>query len=159
MVLRTTLVLLVLAASSAAGAVMAAEPSFVTITEKRGTYDDVLFDVRQSIIQHGFVVDATSNVGDMLERTAKDVGASKVVFSKAVGLQFCSVRLSRAMFEADPATIALCPSVIFVYELADRPGVIHVGYRKLPEGGSEAARVAIDAQRKTLDAIVKEAVE
>ena len=137
----------------------AAEPSFTTITEKRGVFDDVLFDVRQAITQAGFSLDATSHVGDMLARTANDVGATKVVYTHAVGLQFCSVRLSRAMFEADPATIALCPSVIFVYELAAKPGAIHVGYRNLPIVAGEATRKAIDAQRTVLDAIVKEATQ
>ena len=138
---------------------VAAEPSFTTITEKRGTFDDVLFDVRQAITQAGYSVDATSHVGDMLARTAKDVGATKVVFAHAVGLQFCSVRLSRSMFEADPTTIALCPSVIFVYELAPKPGVIHVGYRHLPVVADEATRKAVDAQRAVLDAIVREATQ
>ncbi len=140
-------------------AVTAAEPPFATITEKRGAFDDVVFDVRQAITQAGFSVDATSHVGDMLARTAKDVGATKEVYKSAVGLQFCSVRLSRAMFEADPTTIALCPSVIVVYELAGRPGVVHVGYRRLPEIAEGAAREAIDAQRRMLDAIVKEATQ
>jgi hypothetical protein len=134
-------------------------PPFASITEKQGGFDDVAFFVRQAIIQKGFTVDATSQIGEMLARTAQDVGATRTVYKNAVALQFCSVRLARAMVEADPATIALCPTIVFVYELADKPGIVHVGYRTPPRVHDEATQKAIDDLHQTLDEIVAEALQ
>jgi hypothetical protein len=93
----------------------------------------------------------------VLARTAKDVGASKTIFSDAQSLQFCSATLSRRTMEADPANVAFCPHVIFVYALPGSPGTTHVGYRPLPRLGSKLSRTAIDAVNTLLDGIVREA--
>ncbi|HZT48206.1 MAG TPA: DUF302 domain-containing protein, partial [Hyphomicrobiaceae bacterium] len=73
---------------------------------------------------------------------------------------FCSAKLSRAMMEADPANIAYCPYVIFIYEAADRPGETVVGYRRpRPAGSDEASRKALADIDALLDGIVSDAVK
>jgi hypothetical protein len=64
------------------------------------------------------------------------------------------------MMEADPANIAFCPYVIFIYEAADRPGETVVGYRR-PQAaaGSEASRKALADIDALLDGIVRDAVK
>ena len=59
--------------------------------------------------------------------------------------------------EADAANIAFCPYVLFVYELADKPGTVTVGFRRMPETGSDATRQALAAVNALLDEIVREA--
>ncbi len=134
------------------GAVIAggARADAVATYDVEGAFEDVALDVRLAIEGKGFVIDATSHVGDMLNRTAADVGASRTVFTKADVMQFCSATLSREMMEADILNIAHCPYGVFVYETPEAPGVVTVGYRRMPEG-------AMQAVEAVLEAIVREA--
>ena len=94
----------------------------------------------------------------MLDRTAKDVGSDKPIYSQAQYFSFCSARLSRGMLEADPANMGYCPFVVFVYERADTPGMITVGYRR-PPAGSGASMPAFAAIDKLLEGIIVEATK
>ena len=58
----------------------------------------------------GLVINYVSHIGDMLERTGADIGATRQVFAKAEIIEFCSAGLSRQMMELDPHNIVLCPS-------------------------------------------------
>ena len=109
----------------------------------------MLFDLRIAIEGRGLVIDAVSHVGEMLNRTAADVGASVKVYDHAQVIQFCSATLSRKVMEIDPMNIAFCPYGVFVFQRAGAEGVT-VGYRRLPEGPMQE----VDA---LLDAIVREA--
>ncbi len=153
---------LVVAAAVVAGVAMgagfaAAESAGVTVYESQDSFDDVRQGVSDAIVNRGFVIDYEGRIGDMLNRTAADVGADKTVYEHADFLQFCSATLSRAAMEADPANIAFCPYVVFVYELADQKGTTHVGFRHLQGGGSADSTKALDAVNALLDAIAKEA--
>jgi uncharacterized protein (DUF302 family) len=128
----------------------------VTVYVVDGEYADVLQDTADAIVNRGFKIDHRSYVGDMLARTGAAVGSSKKIYTDAQLLQFCSAVYSRRTMEANPANIAYCPYVIFVYERADKPGTIHVGFRRLDEAGSAASRSALAAVNAILDAIVRE---
>lgn len=120
-------------------------------------YEMVRQDLADAIIGQGFVIDYTARIGEMLKRTAADVGAVKPLFAHAEAMQFCSAKLSRQAMEADPANIAFCPYVLFVYELAEEPGRVVVGYRSLDETGSPESRAALGEINRMLDAIAREA--
>lgn len=125
----------------------------------KASFDDVKFELTNAIVNRGLVIDATGRLGDMLVRTGKDVGSEKPIYKHAEYVTFCSSKLSRRMMEADPANIAFCPYVIFIYEPVATPGEIVVGYRAPFMRGdtpSKAALVEIDA---LLGAIIKEAVK
>lgn len=96
-----------------------------------GSFDDATFAVESAIVNRGLVIDFTSHVGDMLNRTGADVGSDTQIFKAADIFVFCSAVLSREMMEADPLNIAHCPYGVFVAE--DEAGV-SVGYRRYPEG-------------------------
>ena len=126
---------------------------------KQGSYEDVKFEPNDAIIRRGLAIDYTGHINKMLERTGADVGSTKQVYANAEFFMFCSAKLSRDMIEADPANLGYCPYVIFLYETADKPGDIVIGYRRpLPRGdtASQKALAAIDA---LLDGIVKDAVK
>jgi hypothetical protein len=123
----------------------------------KDNFEGVKQEVIDAIIKRGLVIDYTAHIGAMLARTAKDVGASKTIYADAQAVQFCSATLSRRTMEADPANIAFCPYVIFVYALPGSPGTTYVGYRPLPRVGSKQSRAAIDAVNALLDGIVREA--
>jgi hypothetical protein len=104
---------------------------------KVGEFEAVKEDVLLAIRDKGLVLDYTSHIGNMLERTGKDVGSAKRVFLKAEAYLFCSAVVSRRTMEADPANVT-----------PQEPKVVHAVYRiTLPE---------VD---KLLDGIVRDALE
>lgn len=96
-----------------------------------GSFDDATFAVESAIVNRGLVIDYVSHTGDMLNRTAADVGSDKMLFEGADIFLFCSAQLSREVMEADPMNIAHCPYGIFVTE---RDGEVLIGHRRYPEG-------------------------
>ncbi|MDR5652554.1 DUF302 domain-containing protein [Ruixingdingia sedimenti] len=114
-------------------ALPAAADTLVTRTVE-GSFDEIAFAVENAILEKGLVIDSVSHVGDMLERTKADVGATATIFTKADVFQFCSATVSRKVMEADPMNIAFCPYGIYVYELPETPGQIGVAHREYPEG-------------------------
>lgn len=124
---------------------------------KQGTYDDVKDAVVAAIEGKGLVIDRVAHVGDMLDRTAKDVGAARRLYGKAEIFEFCSARISREMMEADPHQIAYCPYTIAVYTLAGgapaEAGRVHIAYRRPPK-----AKGMANVER-LLDEIVREALK
>lgn len=134
----------------------AAEPHLVVHTVQ-GSFDDVRMDIETAIVNRGLVVDYEAFVGEMLKRTAADLGATTEIFTRAESFQFCSAVLSRRMMEADPANLGFCPHIVFAYEEPGAEGTVHVGYRLLPETGSDESRAAMAAVNALLDEIVREA--
>jgi uncharacterized protein (DUF302 family) len=96
-----------------------------------GSFDDATFAVEGAIVGKGLVIDYVSHVGEMLERTATDVGSEVQVFKAADIFLFCSAVVSRKVMEADPLNIVHCPYSIFVME--DDNGV-RIGHRTFPDG-------------------------
>lgn len=123
----------------------------------KDNFENVKEEVIDAIVKRGLVIDYTAHVGSMLARTAKDVGASKVIYTDAQSLLFCSASLSRRTMEADAANIAFCPYSIFVYALPETPGITYVGYRLLPLVGSPESKASLDAVNALLEGIVREA--
>lgn len=114
-----------------------------------GSFEDATFAVESAIIGRGLVIDYVSHTGEMLNRTGADVGSEVQLFEAADIFVFCSATLSRKVMEADPANIAHCPYGIYV---ADRQGVVTVGYRTYPDGPMQEVQAL-------LDGIVQEALE
>ncbi|MFX0545906.1 DUF302 domain-containing protein [Roseovarius sp. S1116L3] len=114
-----------------------------------GSFGDAAFAVENAIIGRGLVIDYVSHTGEMLNRTAEDVGSDKELFVEADIFLFCSAQVSRQVMEADPMNIAHCPYGIFV---ADQDGEVMIGYRTYPEGPMQEVQAL-------LDEIVKEAMK
>jgi uncharacterized protein (DUF302 family) len=136
----------------------ASAPEGVTAYTVEADFEDVRFGLENAIVNRGLVIDYTSHIGDMLERTSADVGGTKTIFANAQAMLFCSADLSRKVMEADPANIAYCPYTVFVYETPEAEGHVTVGFRRLGETGSDASKAAIGEVNALLDAIAQEAV-
>jgi hypothetical protein len=95
----------------------------------------------------------------MLERTGKDIGRERQIYTHADVLEFCSAGVSRAQMEADPRNIAFCPYAIAVYVLPADPGSVHVSYRKPVAQGSAQSMKALRDVGKLLDGIAREALK
>lgn len=123
----------------------------VTTYSSDAPFADVAADLADAIVNRGYKVDYHGFIGDMLQRTAQDVGASKQLYRGAEIFQFCSAVVSRAVMEENIENIAFCPYVLFVYEAEAEPGMVKVGFRRLPDGEGR------DQVNTMLDEIVKEA--
>jgi len=131
---------------------------YMAVFTKAGTFDDVRDAVVMAITDRGMVINNVSHVGEMLERTGKDLGETKQIFIKAEVLEFCSAIVSRKMMEADPDNIVFCPYVISVYVVPEKPGEVRVAYRKPQIAGSPASQKSLEAVEDLLSGIVKDAL-
>lgn len=150
---------LVLAAMFATGLAMPPAGAGDDIHEVtvEAAFADVRQDISDAIVNRGYVVDHSAKIGEMLARTREAVGSEKRIYADAETVQFCSAVLSRKMMEADPANIAFCPFIIFYYERADAPGIVHVGYRELDaDDENDATEAALKEINALLDDIVGE---
>ncbi len=106
-----------------------------------GSFDDPTFGVENAIIGKGLVIDCVSHTGEMLNRTAADVGSSVEIFGEVDVFLFCSAVVSRKVMEADPMNIAHCPYGVFV---AERAGEVMIGYRTYPAGPMQEVQALLD---------------
>jgi uncharacterized protein (DUF302 family) len=113
--------------------------------------DDVLFTVESEIIGRGLKIDTVNHVGEMLERTGADIGATKQIFIDAQIMSFCSAVISRKVMEVNPANLSFCPYKIFIYATPDKPDMTTVGHDAFLEGEMQMVQ-------DLLDAIVKDAL-
>lgn len=114
-------------------ALSAAADDGARVVAVKGKYADVKDDLVAAIEQRGLVVSFVAHVGDMLERTGRDLGKTKRIYEQADVIEFCSATASRAMMEADPQNLVYCPYTIAVYTLPGEPGVVYLAHRKYPQ--------------------------
>lgn len=136
-----------------------ADGAHMSVSIKQGSFADVRDAVEMAITGRGFVINNVSHVGEMLERTGKDLGGGKQVFLHAESLEFCSATVSRKMMEADPDNIVFCPYIISIYVLPQKPNEVRVAYRKTQLVGTPASRKSLQAVNDLLSEIIKEAVQ
>jgi len=134
-----------------------AQSDAVVEVKARGSFDDVKQMLVLSIENRGLVINHQSPVGEMLERTGKDIGASKRIYERAELVEFCSATLSRQVMEADARLLAFCPFGIGIYVLPDEPGTVHLVYRRPRLEGQGRAAQALEQVDQLLHAIVQEA--
>lgn len=149
--LRQCLIISVLAGVLCAPPACAAEP--IVVSAVVGRYEDIRENLVFAIEGRGLVINNIAHVGDMLARTAEDIGKSKRIYGQSEVFEFCSATASRAMMEADPRNVVYCPYTVAVYTLPEQAGKVFLSYRTLPPGpGLDAAskllrEIMADAQR------------
>ncbi len=139
------------------------EAGFVSYTVS-ANFDDVEFDLEDAITSEGLLIDYRGYVNTMLENTAEAVGAvapdgSKSPYVDATYLHFCSGTLTHEVVAADPANVAICPYIVYAYELRSDPGTVIVGYRRpvSETNGSEQSIAALTKIEELLNRIVRKA--
>lgn len=111
------------------------------LTSVKGRYDDVRASLVAAIEGRGLVITYTAHIGDMLERTGKDIGSARKIYEKAEAFEFCSASISRNMMEAAAANIVNCPYAVFVYALPGDPGKTILAYRRPMRGLVEVEKL------------------
>lgn len=125
---------------------------------KEAKFENVKEDAENAIKNRGLVIDNTSFINNMLERTGKDLGMTTKIFHDGLAYSFCSAAVSRKTMEADPHNIAYCPYAIVVYATAADPKTVYVAYQRALVTGSEANKAALTEMNNLLDGIAKEAL-
>lgn len=124
-----------------------------------GEFGDVRDRVVMALENRGLVLSYTARIGDMLDRTGRDLGNDKPVYGKAEVLEFCSAAISRETMMADPRNIVFCPYAIAVYTLPQAPRTVYLAWRAPPVSGSAASQHALQKVEKLLAEIVSEALQ
>lgn len=154
----TTLFAATLLAVTTLGAQAAGRDAYNVVFTVRGDFDAIRDGVLMAVEGKGLNINNRSYISDMLERTGKDIGATRQVYVKAELVEFCSATLSRRMMEADPHNIVMCPYVISIYSLPADPRTIYVAHRKFPTGGTPKSRAAFREVEKLLSEIIQEGI-
>ncbi|MDP1537847.1 MAG: hypothetical protein Q8L95_11750 [Burkholderiales bacterium] len=139
----------------------AADPVPVVRYAVEGKYENVRDDLINAINSRGLVIDQNSHVGKMLDRTGKDLGATKKIFGddQAQAFSFCSAVISRKTMEADPHNIVFCPYTILLYSTVAEPKKVYLSYRRPQSaGGSAASKAALKEVGTLLDGIARESL-
>lgn len=154
------LVAMVLALSfpSAWSADPAVRDDLLVVYSKPGEFAEVRDSVSDAIKQQGLVINYVAHVGDMLERTGRDLGLDEQLYVHAEVFEFCSAVISREMMAANPMHIGLCPYTIQVFELPESPGTIYIGYRRPPKVADRDSQAALDKVENLLERIVEESL-
>lgn len=142
--LRRLLAVLILCVGSLCGAQAAQAAKAAkeaVLTAVKGRYDDVRASVVAAIEGKGLVITYTAHIGDMLDRTGKDLGSARKIYEKAESFEFCSAAISRRMMEAAASNIVNCPYAVFVYTLPGEPGKTFLAYRRPMRGLSEVEQL------------------
>jgi uncharacterized protein (DUF302 family) len=122
-----------------------------------GEFKEVRDAVEMALTGRGLVVSGVSYVGEMLERTGKDLGAARQIYLDAEVIEFCSAVISRNMMEADPHTVVFCPYQIALYVLPEEPDTVYLAYRRPGPGTTEASRRALAEVEALLEGIIEDA--
>lgn len=135
----------------------AAAENYAAVFKTQGNFQDVRDSIESAIEGKGLVINHTNKIADMLERTGKDIGATKQVYVSGEQFEFCSATISRRMMEADPHAMVMCPYIVSVYTI---PGdnSVYVAYRKPAATRNPALKKALDEVDKLLAEIIRDAL-
>jgi uncharacterized protein (DUF302 family) len=130
---------------------------YAKVFKTQGEFQDVRDALQMAIEGKGLVINHTNQIAGMLERTGKDLGATRQVYVKGEQFEFCSAAVSRRMMEADPHAITMCPYIVSVYTVPNDPNV-YLAYRKPPETRNPALNKALAEVAALLDEIIQDAM-
>jgi len=131
--------------------------NYAVLFKTQGDFQYVRDSLETAIEGKGLVINHTNKIAEMLERTGKDLGATKQVYEYGEQFEFCSAAISRRMMEADPHAMAMCPYIVSVYTIPSDKNV-YISYRKPPVTGNPALQEALSEVEKLLTDIIKDAL-
>jgi uncharacterized protein (DUF302 family) len=135
---------------------LAAE-AYAMVFKTPGEFQDVRDSLESAIEGKGLVINHTNKIAEMLERTGKDLGASRQVYVNGEQFEFCSATVSRRMMEADPHAMVMCPYIVSVYTVPDDKNV-YIAYRRPPVTANPALQAALAEVEKLITEIIEDAM-
>jgi hypothetical protein len=103
------------------------------VRETSSSFGDVMEGLQSAIQERGMYINNIMHMGEMLERTGKDLGLGEPIFLRAESIEFCSAGLSHRMTRENPARVVNCPFIVAAYVLAKDPDKTFVVYREIPQ--------------------------
>lgn len=122
---------------------VAEPPDGATVTLDGTRYARVREALLEAIAEEGLASPLVSNFGDMLRRTAGDLGHSDALYENAEIFIFCSIAVAARLATEARDNIAQCPMSIAIYSTPETPEKVVMTYR-LPPGQSPGARMAAE---------------
>lgn len=122
----TGLLMLGLVATTTA---LAESPSSIVTRLDGTTYATVRDALLDAIAEEGLAAPVISDFGDMLQRTAKDLGHSPALYEEAEIFIFCSIVVAAHLATESRDHIAHCPMSIALYTVPETPGSVFMTYR------------------------------
>jgi uncharacterized protein (DUF302 family) len=111
------------------------------VYESESDFDTVMDGAKASIQERGMYINNIMHMGEMLERTGKDLGLDGKIYERAESIEFCSAVLSRKMTQEEPVRIVNCPFIVSIYTLPGQEGKTFIAHRAIPEAEIEASEV------------------
>lgn len=109
-----------------------------------------------AIQDRGMYINNVMHMGEMLERTGRDLGMEEKIYGHAESIEFCSAILSRKMTSENPARIVNCPFIISVYTLPDDPDTTYIVHRKVWLGDEQGVMQEVAEMLRSLGAAAAE---
>ncbi|HSJ80162.1 MAG TPA: DUF302 domain-containing protein, partial [Thiobacillus sp.] len=134
-----------------------AAESYTVLFKAQGAFQEVRDMLQIAIEGKGLKITNTNHIGEMLERTGKDIGETRKVYENAEQFEFCSATISRHMMEADPHSIVMCPYSVVVYQVPGDKNV-YLAYRKPATTQNPALKKQLVELEKLLTEIIKDAM-
>ncbi|MDT3708347.1 MAG: DUF302 domain-containing protein [Thiobacillus sp.] len=134
-----------------------ATDDFAKVFKTEGEFQYVRDAIEVAIEGKGIKINHTNKIAEMLERTGKDLGATKQVYVNGEQFEFCSAVASRRMMEADPNAMTMCPYIVSVYTLPNDKHV-YIAYRKPPLTRNPELNRALADVEKLLEEIIQDAM-
>jgi uncharacterized protein (DUF302 family) len=142
MSMRATLIGAVASVGIASGTIASdAQAEEYAVYESESSFEDVMEGLKLAIQERGMYINNIMHMGEMLERTGKDLGMETPIYTKADSIEFCSAVLSRKMTLENPARIVNCPFIIAVYTLPNQPDATYVVHRVIPASETDESTV------------------
>lgn len=120
------------------------------VYESESDFDTVMEGAKNAIAERGLYINNVMHLGEMLERTGKDLGIGGPLYSRAESIEFCSATLSRKMVAEDPNRLVNCPFILSIYTLPGQEGKTYIVHRNVPaeETASSAVMREVAAMLK-----------
>lgn len=134
-----------------------AADNYAAVFKAHGSYQEVRDQVQSAIEGKGLKINNMHKIAEMLDRTGKDIGATKQIYENAEQFDFCSAEISRKMMEADPHAIAMCPYLISVYKLP-KDMHVYISYRRPATTKNPALKKVLAEVDKMMTDIIKDAM-
>jgi uncharacterized protein (DUF302 family) len=136
-----TLKALLIGAVASIAIAFAAQAEDYAVYESESSFEDVMDALKLAIEERGMYINNVMHMGEMLDRTGKDLGMSEQIYTHADAIEFCSAVLSRKMTAENPTRIVNCPFIVAVYTLPDQPDTTYVVHRIIPVSETESSAV------------------
>jgi uncharacterized protein (DUF302 family) len=128
----------------------AASPGVIVHALQPLAYEDARAALLDAMVDEGLAPPGINPFGEMLARTAPDLGHRADFFERAEIFSFCSARISARLVTEDRHNIALCPLTIALYTLPSKPETVFLSYRK-PALASPGGRMARELLQRLLN--------